>query len=406
MPTLERTTYSKQRCPFVKMMRDEGYEPRRALVRSSAWSLYEQCPAQFFWRYRWGLVPRTLREVGFATKPDSPLVFGTYFHWAQAASLMELSGDDKRNYLEEKYDRYIQERSFIAETLEISVDADTLKIDREAFDFATMLQDVSWSVAPLDTDRYEVLGVETKIKVSLKEFKGRIMIQPDAVLRDRATGAVWIWDTKTTSNKPSIRMAVAPFDRQVQLYRAVLQALATKDNTTSKKAKEALGFDPGKQEVPKGFIHHIVQKPNIRVRKTDIQKVGSESAFDIFRERCVDWLRGVGEFADKGEIRRSEPGRNPVTVSHLTFGNLNSRQSNGMGRRLDQFSRACHCGPSPEFYWPTEEGIVSRYGFYSDYAPLYAMWNEPLKWAPIINKHFAVLWREDREDDPAATFTE
>lgn len=387
-------------------MREEGYEPRKAIVRSSAWSLYEQCPAQFFWRYRWGLVPRTLREVGFASKPDSPLVFGTYFHWAQAASLMELEGQDKRAYLEEKYQHSLEERSGYAEMLQVPVDADTLRIDREAFDFATMLQDVAWSIKPLDTDRYEVLSVEAKIKIRLKEFRGQTIIQPDALLRDRATGHVWIWDTKTTSYKPSVRMSVAPFDRQVQLYRAIIEAIAIRNTPTIKGLKDTLGIRPDKNEKPKGFIHHIVQKPNIRVRKADIKQVGAESAFSIFSGRCIEWMKGEGEFADKGELRRGDPGSDPVTVSHLAFGGLNSRQSNGLSRRLDNFTRACHCGPSPEFFWPTEEGIVSRYGYYSDYAPLYALWNEPLKSIPVINKKFAVLWREDREDDPAAAYSD
>lgn len=122
---------------------------------------------------------------------------------------------------------------------------------------------------PVDPRRFKVLDVEKEITTrfdlppALEPYreclgwpKGGVVLRGvlDTVLEEVETGHLWIDDHKTTSDLPTQLMASMEYDIQVMVYRLL-----------------ALAAYPERRIV--GFIHNVVQKPDITLCRLDRDKI-------------------------------------------------------------------------------------------------------------------------------------
>jgi len=233
------------------------------------------------------------------------------------------------------------------------------------------------------------------------------VIQPDILLFSKATDTIWGFDFKSTSVSPTKRLSCCPFEFQAQHNLAGLAAnlpwliehFELSPNTRVggfyhlALQKPAIFFGPGDRD---STIEHKTISRGPRKGQVDIVKhYTGEPVHANFINRCIDWMQGTGDYLDKADLRRVEPVINASIIRYEDF-----LYSEYMQRYWELANAACR-EHIPANYPRTEQGILSKYGTLTTYAPFY---HAPIhEWPELIEQKGLQLKRRDDDLDNDVT---
>lgn len=363
-------------------LKEQGLVPRRGIIRSSSATDYRNCPLYFLLRHRFGIRPSSSSEA-------TALRMGSYTHWCFEAQLLGLTGEDKTKFVQNELIHSLELKGALRES--------TVEETTEELNTARAWQEIAWSIAPIDLDRYRVIFTEKLIGGTVPFFSSEIRGRLDALLLDTHKNELWILDWKTTSYVPWLYIQTAPMQLQPDLYRilirACLEANLFRDLAIPDSATVA------------GVMHYVMQKPTIRISKKTAKSQGEVAALSEYRNRCEEWYRGTGEFSHLSEERGQKS--QPINLSRLRYSSpeVPARVMN----RLKDIDKACGYLPVPRFYPMNESTLLPRYAkSESDLNPYYPFYacastRDMAKWPRIIREQsFEIHYRED--DEPELDF--
>ena len=249
-----------------------------------------------------------------------------------------------------------------------------------------------------------------KRAVWMTSYKGkpiRNVAQYDLLLYSAPTNAIWGFDLKTTSDAPSLRLSSCPFEFQTQHYvKGLIENLDWIKSHFKLPSNTKVG----------GFYHLAIQKPSIRfglkdrdytstprtitkgARKGEVEidkEYVGEPKLANFTKRCIEWMRGEGEYLDKADERLREPVINASITPLSVFREVEDEYY----ERLDRLSAMATREARPDNFPRTEAGI-SSYGKLSPWSPFYTL---PVsEWPAMIGQKNLVIKRRD-DDLPDTT---
>lgn len=244
------------------------------------------------------------------------------------------------------------------------------------------------------------------------------VIRIDQLYYDESTNNLWILDYKTCDEGPRVRLASCAIEFQTQHYLYVLQNLL--------KDHHALlaSTIPNFPERPLlgGMIHLAQQKPTIDFGMKDrpfrwVEKVltrgprkglvinekeytSDEPSFDIYLQRCSDWYKGEGEYADQAAVRMQDP---PVNISFTPI-NI-ALDDDGLAQyslRLSLLTSLFDRTPYPANFVRNPISM-RKWGKVSPFAPFYVC--PPFQWPDIIQEKGLIQKFRDDHIDPNAQGT-
>jgi hypothetical protein len=318
---------------------------------------------------------------------------GTYFHIGSEALLNGLAGEHLSRFLMEQWKAQVD--SWISEAGILNMDPPTqldFDIQREKYRRAVNWAVTAWAIQPLNLQKYRVIGTEMPFRLRIPKIKSPIVIKVDALLLDTDTNDLYIFDAKTTSHSPHVRMLVAPLDFQSRLYPFVMQHIVQSG------ALHQHGVPASAQL--KGMLHWVLQKPTIRYLKTTEKNEGPTAASNELLARDREWLLGEGEFHHL-TVERSNNNR-PVQMSNIPF-NPRLMKDEGFFLQLKELDKACIREGTPSCFPPCGSNLLPDYPGASIDAllPLYEAHDNYAAWPRIVAENFAVSYRDDREPEPS-----
>lgn len=140
-------------------------------------NLYQCCPRKFYIKYHLRIVPKGT---------SLPLVLGSCFHEGKAAFYLR------------RTEKAALEAS--SQMLELSKDELLSEEAKEEISFRLPLMLRSWisSFGRSDLKQYSILRVESQLSVPILDTGLEMTIRADAVLQDRLSKAIFIFETKTS----------------------------------------------------------------------------------------------------------------------------------------------------------------------------------------------------------------
>lgn len=369
----------------IRFLRNHSIDDRQIPIRSSLFRLLRNCPRAFLHRARHGLIDKSGR-------PEA-LQMGDYFHVGVEALLNGLTADKLSQFLAAQWKTRVD--SWVSEANTLNMDPPTQQdfdIQREKYRRAVNWAVTAWSVMPLNLQKYRVVGTELPIRLSVPGIGSPIVIRMDALLVDTDTNDIYIFDAKSTSHTPHVRMLAAPLDFQSRLYPYVVQRVLETGGL------QQLGIAPKARL--RGFIHWVLQKPNIRYLKTTEKNSGPQAAANELLARDRDWLLAQGEFHHLSVERTNNT--QPIQMSMIPF-DPHLMKDEGFMVQLRELDLACRRPGYPPMFPPIGDNLIPDYPGASidPLLPLYEAHDNYAAWPRIIAENFAIQYRDDREPEPS-----
>lgn len=256
----------------------------RPLLHSSNLSLHGICERKFYFSERLGL--------RLAGDYASALHTGSIFHEATARALQDGQLEELRKTVE-------KDTAILADEIRASADSTgILPNGKEAGKVVQQLHDDTnkalamaecfFEAYPVNPAEYEVVAVEMPVTTMIAGIKRPVTGKLDLVLREKATGHLWLVDHKTAGENPARTVESLSYDGQLLLYR--LLAMAAFPNN-----------------IVAGFIHQIIQKPTIKY-------CGKDADFDAYVGRVREWYP-----EREREAAIAGPARSPFLRSKVSF---------------------------------------------------------------------------------------
>lgn len=331
-----------------------GLELREPPLRSTAQKQLRECPRKFLFSERFGL-----RHQGY-----SPALFvGDLFHKFMAAGYLQTPlGDAEHRLIEEAVQNVtplLDPQLQMLPTGE-SISDFRSKVEKDAA-LARAMAEVFFSFYPVERtlEAYAIEAVEQAVRYCDN------VIQIDLLLKNRQSGEYWIIDHKTTSESPSDRAAVLPFEFQPAFYKWVLYCSQVGQGNILK-----LG----------GTGHNIIRKPTIRFCKKD-------ASFADYVARVKDWYFTEAE---------KDPNDPPIMQSFI-------RHTGDFGgpeftKKLADLQRASRGRPTLSRYYRDEHACFS-FGRPCPYLSLCRSENHIEQWPEIIRTRFTQQFRDTPEEE-------
>lgn len=237
----------------------------------------------------------------------------------------------------------------------------------------------------------------------------RNVIQPDILLYSKPTNAIWAFDLKSTAWPPASRLSCCPFE---------FQALHNIAGLMANRRWLIEHFNLPHDASVGGIYHLAFQKPTIKFGPHDrdyttttrtITRGPRKGQMEVeksyigdpkrsnFRKRCLDWMRGEGDYLDKADQRASSPIVNASSTSMDAFREMEDEYQ----KRHDALCDLATREPNPENFPRTSKGILSPYGALETHAPFYSL---PIHdWPDYIEQRGLVLKRRDDDLDAHAS---
>lgn len=340
---------------FIGKVGGEGH--RHPPIRSSAVHTLQTCPRKFLLEERLGL-----KGKGY----EGALGRGDIYHQFRAHLLkgtpMPQAIRDVQRTMDATRDRLI-ELAGPSAMLPGGKDLKTILGSAEDdFQVAQAMAECSWSLYPLDFERWEVLRhpstgeplIEQTIRLQDESY-GEVVVQFDAILLDKQKQEVWISDDKTTRLSPRTFAMSKSFDIQIRLYRWALQKL----------------LGPGFKVV--GAVHSVIRVPTIRQTQKE--------SFEQYVERLKQWYR------DKAKDSPDDP---PIIQSWTRFGeSIESPEFRQV--MLRQVVHSNLLPVLPQF--PRNSGSCFKYDRACPFLELCC--SDEVQWPAIIDQRFEIRFRDD-----------
>lgn len=367
-------------------------------------------PFRFYLTRRLGLAP--------ALSYSTALNRGTWFHTAAQATYAH--DDSPSNFISKALDLRLRELTATCDLFSISPQVRTEIIKREVHDQETAW---AWFTAACQTKigsttlpqylaKFRILSTELKLSspwlhpTSRKRLDRTITI--DLLLHDPASGAIFILDYKTCSEKPSERLAKCPLEHQTWHYLSVTQA-AIDDTSLLRRfnlppntrlggmihvaiQKPTIKF--GENDRPYEIIHHIL-KSGPRKGQTDVRyNYTGEPTLDRYLARCTEWYTRTGRYADTDP--NEEP---PVNYSVIGASIMDASTTSVYNDRMELLRQLSTCPANPSNFLANPNGI---YNFASHslsvYAPFYL--HAPQDWPSLVASNRFIQAHRDSPSNP------
>lgn len=224
-----------------------------------------------------------------------------------------------------------------AGTLDAMLDAVTPIIEAQTDSKKQSAMVKSWNVARVLVDHWltcfgapaewgiEVLAVEQTISATLKQlYTSAPMLcgTLDVAFCDNKTGEVWIEDHKTCSEAPALRAQGLTFDTQARCYRYLWN-----------------NAHPRTPAV--GFVHNILMKPSIRLKKNQ--------TYEEYYKEVDEWF---------ATTLAGEPGKVPLLRSRVRFHELPLLTNPESGRLVQDAALWANYEPSLATFYRNRKRCV------------------------------------------------
>ena len=316
-----------------------------------------KCKRYYALRHRFGLVPKGAPEA------RAPRLGRFYHSFAQDYYLgKDVAYTESRLHREvEQVAEAMEAREAESGVLEAGGNSQTYREQcYRDIQLAKAMLLVFAATYPLDTQRVEVLAVESRMKATLRGLKVPLEGTIDLMIRDKDSEEVWLVDHKTTSRNPLHRASTFSFELQPVIYRVLGEAHL-----------RSVGIPPDRLV---GCIHNVLRTPPIQFGREDreytevphVLRSGPRKGetvvrreytgpprFDMFLKRVTEWYRGEGQYADA-----HDRGRAPTLVqSWVRF------EKGGVAPDdyaiLEEVSRAARALPDPIRYYRQRTGCYA-----------------------------------------------
>lgn len=360
-------------------------------IRSSAVTVAHRCPAEFMWRYRYGLRMkgsyRTALSVGTAFHKMMEFLFKGLTREAAIGTLKHLVAQEEMRLLQatEAKTGLLPGGYDPAETIR--------KVGRDSL-LARAMGLFVWDVVAdkLGLEGMNTLSVERLIKLTLPQVRRPIVVKCDILLYDAPQRHVWFVDWKTTSQHPLDTATRYRYGIQAKLYRWGVQKWI--DSGESPIWKRG-GTDKPPRVI--GALHIILQKPGIRLsgddrdytehdhelksgpRKGEIEKrreyVG-EPRFENYVKRVDRWYRD----------RHAESAEDPPIICNWTRLADNRREGAELRGQLQYTGRLARTGIDLGTFYRVDSQCVSPAFGRCEFMPLCSV--DPAAWAMTIGQAY------------------
>jgi hypothetical protein len=214
-------------------------------------------------------------------------------------------------------------------------------------------------------EHYELVGIEMPYIVAIKGIIQPLAIRADMLVRDRKTGDYWVVDHKTCSGSPRTRSAVLTYSFQARLYAFVLSLALSNE---ARRAQPGLSVSPAPIG---GWIHNIIQKPTIRLKKNQ--------TFEAYIQECYDW------YLLKTEERPDDP---PIIQSAVPYSVAPPNAE--FIHQIKEVDQAARAHFRPDFFYRDTSECISCFGNkLCPFFPLCACENERrVKWPHLLTTRY------------------
>jgi len=254
-------------------------------VRSSSVRQFRRCKRAFMFHDRLGLIPRGAYSSALFIGRVFHALLEAFYQGGAVANFGTMTArriDGALNRIKKDADPsglLPDGRAFIEVAEEVRKDAQLA---------CAMAVELAYRIPREQLlNAHDIVSVEQVYSVRIPGISAPLVVQPDLVLRHRATGALWIPDHKTTSHSPSMRAMSLPFEFQPRYYKYVVWAWH--------QAR-------GEPVTIGGCLHNIIRKPTIHVNKR------RGEVFEQYIQRVHEW------YDEKNRLNPTDP---PISISSV-----------------------------------------------------------------------------------------
>lgn len=253
-------------------------DPFTLPVRQSHVNCFQECPRKFLFKYRFGLVPKSWVNTPAADVGVFAHIF--YTSWLEGVTdeVAMKRATDEADMITLAYEQAT--KGPLAQdpaSFRVSIEKRLLQ--------ARAMVDVYKDITVRDTTK-RVIHVEEEVVVTSPHLRTKIGGRIDAILEDVKTGALWLYDFKTTIESLHEFQATLRWSPQVWLYRALV---------TAKYPDRAVA----------GFIHPMMKRPQIVMS-------GEDRDFELYEHTFTK-----GKRKGETEMRKTFTNENPRYENYL-----------------------------------------------------------------------------------------
>ena len=382
-----------------------GLVDKKPFIRSSDYGMIRRCPFTYYLSRRLGLI-KLLRY-------SEALSRGTWVH--HCFSFITLHKDEANSLMYRLLQTRLTELTRACKEMGTSPDARREILHREERDFEVSC---AWFEAALtvptiipkngpspslgewllNEDEWVHVGQELVIK------KDDCVVQPDLLLYNKLSNKLWVVDFKTCGLSPHLRLQTCPWEFQTQLYFHTVRMSAIHNDLF-----RILNI-PSNTKIA-GVMHVAVRKPGIQFGMNDRSYTLDETPFksgprkgqprntkkyvgdpspELYRERCMAWYHGLGEYEHLQPSHATDP---PINISFTPSELLLASDARSLyNQRLTTIRAYKDCPCQPGRFEVGE--VAPQFNKLPVYAPF--IMTSVHRWPDVIRaEHFVVKNRDN-----------
>ena len=345
-------TKRMDRTALIDGMKKVGFPWTTAPIRSSTWKTYKECPRKFMFQYRFGLK---------AHEYVPALYRGQVCHWIREALWTGATHQEALVGVGRIADEMTKQLQDMTNEIGIlpngrDLEATLTEHDRLIQKCRAMMLALD-AAYPINRDRWDIVEVEQLYDHKYPGLYAHVRTIPDAILREKDSGDLWLSQLKTTEVDPLSWRFGLDFDFQTKLERLVTHLA-------------------GRETV--GTIHEIVKLPTIRQKRNQ--------TFPEYMEEVRQWYQ---------KKLRETPNNPPLVRSLVRW--TEPVVTEEFLVQLQEMSRACAARPNPNRYYRVR-ACNGKYG--NRPCPYQVLCASPAAdWPRIAADRFIQHFREDDEED-------